>query len=61
MAKGPSVFAASTLIEEPAGEYRRTVARPFEAESRVLVMQQKLHLWAVIPHQWHEHMESRMR
>ena len=28
MAKDPSVFAASTLIVEDAGEYRRFVARP---------------------------------
>jgi hypothetical protein len=28
MAKGSSVFAASTLIEEAAGEHRRSVARP---------------------------------
>ncbi len=28
MAKGPSMFAASKLIEETADEYRRSVARP---------------------------------
>jgi len=28
MAKGSSVFAASMLIEEVVGEYRRSVARP---------------------------------
>ena len=47
MAKGSSVFAASTLSEEVAGEYRRSVARAsIEAELRVLAMQTKLHQWA---------------
>ena len=42
------MFAASTLIEEVAGEHRRSVARAsIEAELRVLVMQTKLHQWAM--------------
>ena len=47
MAKGSSVFAASMLIEEVAGEYRR-IRGPtsIEAEQRVLAMQTKLHQWA---------------
>src|ERR1035437_8477980 len=45
MAKGSSVFAATKQIEEFAGEYRRSVARP--RRGRVPVMQKKLHRWAV--------------
>ncbi len=50
MAKGSSKFAATKRIEEDAGEYRR-VRGPtsIEAERRVLVMQTKLHQWAIRP------------